>query len=76
MEKKITLWAARDKYGDGGGEVWLFQDKPHCEQFGEDYVFFGDEGFPDTTDSFGNAFDSITFENSPVEVELTIKVKG
>ena len=75
MEKKITLWAARDNYKDGSGEVWLFSDQPHCEDVYGDYVFFGDEGFSDTTGSFGDAFDSITFENSPVKVELTIKIE-
>lgn len=75
MEKKITLWAARNKYVDGGGEVWLYQDKPHCEKVDEDYVCFTDGKYGDTTLCFGDAFDDITFENSPVEVELTIKVK-
>lgn len=75
MEKKITLWAARDNYKDGGGEVWLFQDKPHSEKVGDDYVFFGDGGLADTTRLFSNVFGFITFENSPVEVEITIKEK-
>lgn len=75
MEKKITLWAARDKNADGSGEVWLYKEEPYCEKVGEDHVFFGEVGLADTTECFGDAFDDITFENSPVEVELTIKVK-
>ena len=75
MEKKITLWAARDNYKEGRSEVRLYKEEPHCEKINDDYVFFGGVGLADTTWCFGKAFDSITFENSPVEVELTIKVK-
>jgi len=75
MEKKLTLLAARDKNADGSGDVWLYQDKPHCEKVGGDHVFFGDVWLADATECFGNIFDDITFEDSPVEVELTIKIK-
>lgn len=85
MEKKITLWAARDNCKDGSDEVWLYPNKPtRNEKYGyftltDIYNFgawFGVYELPDTLQkAFEELTKSITFENSPVEVELTIKVK-
>lgn len=85
MEKKITLWAARDKDGELSGELSLYLNKPtRDETYGyfsltDIYDFgawFGMNELPDTLKNhFEELTKSITFENSPVEVELTIKIK-
>lgn len=67
MEKKITLWAARLSKD---GSLDLFIDKPrkdehwNCWAEGEMFGMFMPHFFPE-----------VASENSPVEVELTIKVK-
>lgn len=60
------MWAARDKYND----VWLFNNKPHLEngfwsdlcKDGYDCLLLREELFP-----------SLTFENSPQEIECKTK---
>lgn len=61
----MKMWIARDK----SGELWLYQSEPICRN--EDESFYPtcfedcrlcDEDFPE-----------VTFENSPMEVELVIK---
>ena len=60
----IKCWLARDK----SGSLYMFSYKPHRT----DGIFV-----PYTTDNqflvVDNIFPELTWENSPVEVELTIK---
>ena len=64
----MKLWIARDKQGYLG----LYYDKPRWERHGfsqiEDWYDGGFLGYLDSDE-----FSKVTFENSPQEVELTIK---
>lgn len=63
-EMKIKCWLARDK----SGSLYMFSYKPHRT----DGIFV-----PYTSDNqfliLDNIFPDLNWENSPIEVELTIK---
>ena len=57
----MKMWIARDKHG----EIYLYPTKPQKY----DYVFDGDDWWQIDQ----NLFPEVTFENSPMEVELVLK---
>lgn len=76
------MWLARDKVKRycigkvGAGELFLFEHKPRIkEEFGT--IFWGvDDDVDNMFDCIQinrNRFPEVTFENSPIEVELKIK---
>lgn len=84
MKKTITLWVARDR----DGSLFIYENKPvYNKQTGwfTDYARGWAREFVDTNFDFRNmpplipivddAIQKVCFENSPVEVELTIKIK-
>lgn len=58
----MKMWIARDMRGD----LYLYTEKP--EKIATYDYFTGDDWFELNT----NAFPEITFENSPIEVELKL----
>lgn len=70
----MTMWIARDP----NGELYLFDEKPY---YRVDYGFWMHHPYAPLNadkmvihDIYGE-FEDITFENSPIEVELKIKSK-
>lgn len=70
-EKKFKLWASHDK-GDSAHTLWLYSEKPSLNKTQDGYWGF-------LKDLRGNLDEELlpelTFENSPKEIEITIKVK-
>lgn len=68
-ERRIKLWAAHDK---GSYTVWLFNKKPSINE--EDCSFWSSS----PNEVMGNVDEAVlpdvTYENSPVECEITIKM--
>ena len=61
----MKLWVARDSYG-----LWLFIDKPTKTICNGDKYFVKHENVRYSIDS--KLFPEITFENSPVQIELKL----
>ena len=59
-----TLWIARD----GNKDLYLFPDKPELDE--HDTIYCGQSEWIKIPSTM---FPEITFDNSPVEVELTIR---
>lgn len=62
----MKLWIARDE----DGSLYLFKDKPHIEDDGEGQFWCSVE---DSMRLNVRAYPEVTFENSPMEVELVLK---
>lgn len=65
------MWIARDKDGD----LWLYGQKPHKFRTRTD-IFCSNENDEIYVKLYDNIFPEVTFENSPIEVELKIKNHG
>ena len=70
------MWIARDK----DGQLTLFTNKPHrCTDVGwdnESWDVVSMDEFTDTMILNPNLFPNLTWEDEPIEVELTLKKKG
>lgn len=71
------MWIARD--GDDG-EIWLYNNKPTKNSDNTYFIGSGDvictiklEDYVDEEFKIMFGIDNLTFENSPIEVELVIK---
>lgn len=62
----MKMWIARDSYG-----LWLFVYKPVKKVTNNDKYFSKKSNIRYLLDS--NLFPEVTFENSPMKVELVIK---
>ena len=78
MEKKIALWAAKDQ----DGSLYFYAHKPIRKD--DDGWWLSSAAFdfvlsnrlpPFLGEHFIKLADHITYENGPLEIELTIKVK-
>ena len=70
-EKKYKLWAAHDK-GDNAHTIWLYAEKPTLNATNDGYW----SSFKDMRGCVDESLiPELTFENSPKEIEITIKVK-
>jgi hypothetical protein len=64
----MKIWIARDK----NGNLWFHEGKPHINKYAEkDNAFWSSDGEYYEVDQ--DLFPEVTFENSPMEVELVIK---
>ena len=70
-EKKFRLWAAHDK-GDSAHTVWLYSEKPTLNTTNDGYWSSLKNMRGCVDESF---IPELTFENSPKEIEIAIKVK-
>ena len=61
----MKMWIARDVTK----ALWLYESEPIC---GDDGRFFP-KHFENCKQLLDDAFPKVTFENSPMEVELVIK---
>lgn len=67
-ESKFRLWAARDK---NAPTVWLFSKKPSLNE--KERVFFSRSLDEVMGNVDGDILPEVTYENSPVEYEITFK---
>ena len=61
------MWIARDK----DGSLWLYETKPCLNSNGDDFVQTSDG---DSMQLRDDMFSQVTFENSPKEVEISVKI--
>lgn len=61
----MKIWIARDSYG-----LWLFAYKPLKKVTNNDKYFSKENNIRYLLDS--NLFPEVTFENSPMEIELKL----
>ena len=69
----MKMWIARDRVGIAAGftpKLMLYEDKPFLQTDIKEGMYFC-KGF--NTSLPTNYFPEVTFENSPMEVELVLK---
>ena len=71
IEKRFKLWASHDK-SDSAHTVWLYAEKPALNTTNDSYH----ASMNDMRGCIDECLMSeLTFENSPKEIEITIKMK-
>lgn len=71
LEKRFKLWAAHDR-GDVAHTIWLFSARPTLNATNDSYH----ASMKDMLGCIDECFiPDLTFENSPKEIEITIKIK-
>ena len=71
VEKRFKLWASHDK-GEVAHTIWLFSARPTLNTTNGSYH----ASMNDMRGCIDECFiPELTFENSPKEIEITIKIK-
>ena len=68
----MKLWIARNE----NRELWLFEEKPHLKESKDGDKYWWLDGMDFVYSSMildADSYPEVTFENSPMEVDLVIK---